>query len=805
MSKPKKRSKTPNRRIVAGAAFPATLQSANAMFTLSAARLYIVFRTRPNKATLAAALARYKLVLEDGGEGKNAPQVPVHVTRTPESFFVRNADSSPIPPATITALQADRAITMIAPVYARDGLPSPRSLQAALPHSVAVRFGTNIEPGSPKLVAALRELGLTLNEARSRPLHPFLLLEPTSVVTNPAHVAGPRLAQLFASLQPTIVYEWVSLVSTRAAVDPTDTLYKTIPAGDIENLGQQWDMKRVGARYAWGNNVGAGVNIYLVDEGIQQGHADFATALAAGRVSQRNTAGATDATTQPPNDDHGTAVAGVMFAGHNDGGTSTAGWASGANLISIRAGSGTTIPPVTNLTIQGAIAIAAGSGLPSVLTCRLDLTDPIWLDPGVQTALTNSANADVLIVVPSGNWTAGVQTIGYSTALPTPGALTPSLMVVGATDQGTAAPSSPAVSTADDIWKGTNGSGDPGSRHGPEVSVVAPGGSVKSPIQTLTIAGTGYTTGTGTSLAAAHVAGLAALVRSRQTTLTAPQVRRAIEHTAVKSWTGTTATQLTAPQSYVTSVTPGSATVLSPIGTVALWNEYMGCGRVDASAVLANDVQVDGADGGRADVYIRSYPADTGARNIPGGTDFWSSGDIIISTNAGLIATGAFTPGTGGDAQFQANVSTATNPMATTIPAPGGHNSVPVYVFVRVVNLGPAEARGLRVTAVICASATGFVYPNDWDHVTDTIHVTTLNDAPSSSYYPGPLPVNSVYIARLVIPANSDFTGFSGNHGCCAARVTAANDMFFANNLLSPGSGQMVQLNNIMQRNLTVV
>lgn len=787
MSKPKRATNI--RRRFGATAFPLALKSGASTMALAPARVLVVFRARPSKAALTGILAQYKLVLDDGGDGQSPPPAGVTVTRAPQWFFLRTPNGAPIAPATVAALQSDNRFAMIAPVYHRNDVAGPRGFVGVLPGGFAVRLSVTAIPDLGRIFLAL---GLKIHEQRTKLLRPFTFLQTPDVVANAAHVLAPRLAEMLAGQAPQIVHEIVPLVSAMSAVDPSDSYYATVPAGDVEQVNHQWDMKRIRARDAWQNNVGiAGVRAYVIDEGIQQNHADFAVALAAGRVSQHNVdTGLGDPSGLAPNNNHGTQLAGIMAAGHDDAAPSTAGWAPGCTLVSLRGGTNASISPLSNAIIAAGINEAGASGSPSVVCLGVAAGDPnLFADNGmgglVQTALGN--NPDVVVCVAAGNWTVSAdQAINYTS---NGGAYFANVLICGATQQGTAVPSSPTTSTGDDVWKDFGGGANAGSRHGPEISVVAPGDA----LVTLNTPA-GYTVGTsqGTSLAAAHVAGLALLVRSKEgASFNGAAVRHKIERTAAKADTWPYATSVAGAQNL----------------TVGMWNDRMGFGRIDAAAVLVHDVDTDAADAGRTDVFVRGYPTDTGARPIPGGTDFWSSGDVVVSTNQNLLTVGPAAVGSAADLAFDAARAVVTS---TQIPAPGGITAVPVYVFVRVGVTNafvttPAPARGVRVTAVICASATGFQYPIDWDGGgAANLHVVTTDDSPSTSYFTGPLAMGSVYIARLLIPTGSNFQSFSMNHGCCAVRVTATNDIQFSR-APNPSPGAQTQLNNIMQRNLSVV
>jgi hypothetical protein len=223
--------------------------------------------------------------------------------------------------------------------------------------------------------------------------------------------------------------------------------------------------------------------------------------------------------------------------------------------------------------------------------------------------------------------------------------------------------------------------------------------------------------------------------------------------------------------------------------------------------VLVQDSSGTTTDLERTQLLVRAYSGDTGVRPIVYPPQaFWYDGDVILSTNQNLIPIGATPVGGAADAAFDAQLTTATS---TTINAGGGVTTVPYYVFVRVristaLLPTPAAARGIKITAVVCAPSTGFTYPVDWDDGgTPGLHVAATDDSPSSTYFTGPLATNNVYIARLLIPTGSDFTSFmAGAHGCIAVRVTATNDIDFARAPVT--TGQQSRLTNVMQRNLTI-
>jgi serine protease len=85
---------------------------------------------------------------------------------------------------------------------------------------------------------------------------------------------------------------------------------------DVANVARlQWNLERIGAEAAWQTATGAGTTIAVVDSGTALEHEDLAAKLVPG-VACRDTGGDADRCTGSPADDdgHGTHVAGVAAA-----------------------------------------------------------------------------------------------------------------------------------------------------------------------------------------------------------------------------------------------------------------------------------------------------------------------------------------------------------------------------------------------------------------------------------------------------------------------------------------------------------
>jgi len=309
-----------------------------------------------------------------------------------------------------------------------------------------------------------------------------------------------------------------------------------------------------------------------------------------------------------------------------------------------------------------------------------------------------------------------------------------------------------------------------GSDFGPEMSVVAPG--VIIPTTDIQGAG-GYNVNggpslwacvnylslgdaagdyvaifDGTSAATPHVAGLAGLIRSAYPTLSNVEVRAIIERTADKVG------------AIAYADTPGYDN-----GT---WNQEMGYGRINVFRAL--DL---------ADVMIRDHPGDAGVEpSSPPGGNFWDFGDIVVR----IFDDDVFVPG---------------DPAQSKHLELGQTN----YLYVRVTNTGPREARNVVVSARLTPFVgTQFVYPHDWT-VVDATH---LSPTPITASF-ATIPPGGEEIAKFSISTAQVQTLWDENwHPCLVASVTADNDYAFATAAFTE-SPIVVRRNNLAQRNLSII
>jgi subtilisin family serine protease len=536
-----------------------------------------------------------------------------------------------------------------------------------------------------------------------------------------------------------------------------DTKFETMPM--IRDLTlvpndplypQQWGMAQTNAggpgTTGWDLTTGSNTIIVAVlDYGFDLTHPDLAYV---GGVNLSTMSALT--TADSGTDSHGTACCGIIAAGINNA-AGVAGLAGACRIMPVRRVSGSDVETATGINW----AAANGAHVLSMSFGRYapgEGASPTgWDFTVVDPAIANAVNVSGCVLC------AATGNLNLATVNCYP-ARHPLVIACGASDQvdNRKSPTSPDGETN---W---------GSNYGTNlylgvttgVSVVAPGVLIPTTDYQGTL---GYNTAAGTagdyvlnfngtSSATPHVAGLAALLRSLYATLTNAQVRSIVERTAAK--VGVVA------YAEVAGFDSGSR------------NQEMGYGRIDVFHALDF-----------ADAMIRDYPADAGIEpSTPPGGDFWDFSEIVVRAT-------------------DDNVFNPSDPTQSNAVERGQTN----YVYVRVTNLGPREARNVAVSVRITPwVGVEFAYPDDWTLV-DANHVSPTPVAASF----GTLAAGASVMAKFTIsaPQTETLWGWltgSSWHPCLLAAVSADNDYAFAAAAVA-ATPVTPRRNNLAQRNLTVV
>lgn len=207
--------------------------------------------------------------------------------------------------------------------------------------------------------------------------------------------------------------------------------------------------------------TGSGVNAYVVDSGIKTGLSEFGSRLMGGVSAVNDGRGYTDC------NGHGTHVAGTL-------GGKTYGIAKNVKLYAVRV-FGCSGNANNSTIISGVDWITFNHVSPAVANLSLESAKSQALDEAVQAAISSG----VTVVVAAGN--------GSSNACNTSPARVISALTVGASTR------------QDGLWRNTN--------YGSCLDLFAPGEDVVS-----AAIGGGSLSASGSSMAAAHVSGVAALI-----------------------------------------------------------------------------------------------------------------------------------------------------------------------------------------------------------------------------------------------------------------------------------------------------
>ena len=359
------------------------------------------------------------------------------------------------------------------------GKPGRYVLEADVPGGTGAATSYTVLGSSPTQ-AVPDEVVAVLDPVEGLPERIASQLGIVLVRSYPLRAAGDEVVVTYrvpAGLQPDLV---VGRLRATPGVRSADrvALLEGLAGGDLRSLQYAPSLLEVPKAHLWAQ--GRGVHVALVDTGVDTAHPELA--------GQVEVAGDVTSTPYRP-EVHGTAVAGLIASRQR-----LLGVAPYSRVLAVRA---CTAPRPTGLEARcraddliRALDLAVRLGARVV---NASVGGPP--DQALAWMVRRVVERGVLVVAAAGN--GGSATPGYPAAVP-------GVVAVGATDR------------FDRL--------DPTSTPGTFLSVVAPGVDVLAPFP-----GRRYVFVSGTSFAAAHVSGAAALVLEVSPGLAAPAVRTALE------------------------------------------------------------------------------------------------------------------------------------------------------------------------------------------------------------------------------------------------------------------------------------
>ena len=394
--------------------------------------------------------------------------------------------------------------------------------------------------------------------------------------------------QLFENVDPNFIFELVP-------PDPGDTEHCDLPSlNTVSNCAtdaffyKQWGLNNISNPnidinmcQTWEISTGVNTKIAIIDSGVQLNHPDLQSNLS-------NLSYDTETSTSPSQVYlfHGTFVAGICGAVTNNG-QNIAGVAPNTQIISVS--NSLSSYPDSLLTSQKLAeginwSVSSPDGNADIINNSWGFIDynnlfssSVLEDSIIIATTTGRDNKGCIVVFAAGN--EDQSGLRYPSNNPNL-----DLLNVGAID--------------------INGNVASFSSIGEGLDVVAPGQCIIS-----TDIGSSTKIDSGTSFAAPHVAGVAALMLSVNPCLTRQQVYDIIEQTAQK----------VNPTLYNYAVTANR-----PNGT---WNEQMGYGLLDAYAATQMAKTLAGT---HLDLYIKDNTADLGAEPNNTTTTLWNSPNIWV-------------------------------------------------------------------------------------------------------------------------------------------------------------------------------
>lgn len=582
-------------------------------------------------ATAAGAAAVLGVVLFDG-----APTAPDPIAQ---------AALSPAASAQLVTVNAPR--TAVRPDQLRAAARSSKARPAKPSKSAAPKAG-RIKPG--QLAVEFDRKTSERDRAALRRSYGVTKFESPVEGVERWHLAKRGTEQETATklaAEPGVAVATPNRVITLSAA-PNDTRF-----------GEQWFLDQpsgnhdIDAIEGWAASdatATAPVTVAVVDTGVQLDHPDLANQLwrnpgeygPDGRGGRKENNGRDDdyneivddvngyTTSNPslpptPSEAHGTHVAGIIAAERGNS-AGVAGVSKQAKIMSVRAFEGRNTDEVA---LRKAVQYAVDEGAKVVNGSFGALTTDA--SQGLLTSVVQ-ANPDVLFVFGAGNEGVelGTGMQAYPCSIPSP-----NIICVGATDEAGV----PVKS-----WWSTN--------YGvSEVDIAAPGANILS-----TVPGSAYAEFGGTSMATPVVAGAAAILRSKEPSLTPPQIRERLMRTA------------------------------DPIPSAVA----TGSGRVNLANAIADTLSTRGALGTATVKVQSSVLVYTAAAGAPNGVTVTRAGSTYTVTDP----TTALTPGAGCTTVTSRKVTcTGVTASAALISTGDGNDSVNVVPpITSIVNTGVGDA-----------------------------------------------------------------------------------------------------------------
>jgi subtilisin family serine protease len=363
--------------------------------------------------------------------------------------------------------------------------PQPQPLRNVVPNQLIIGYQPGGEQAARALVAS--EGGTVLRTSRTG--GNFLVAEfPTFLPRSPV----PGLSAGAAIRQALRACQTCNLASPLRYAEPVVIYHACFEPNDPMYAANQWDKWVMYSDHAWDITQGSrSVKVGIVDEGIDYKHPDLAADFDSTLKGYDFVDNDSDPYPKNTMEDHASHVAGIVAAGLNNG-VGVAGWAN-VRLYSVRvlndSGSGT-----TDVVADG-IRWAAQEGC-RIINLSLGGTSGTQ---SLQDAVNYAWGLNALVIGAAGN--DGQESLYY------PGAYGNALSVAALDTVGVAAYF---------------------SNYGPQMGVIAPGVDILS-----TVPFGQYALMDGTSMATPEVSGVAALVLSYDSSLSAGGLRSVLEASAI--------------------------------------------------------------------------------------------------------------------------------------------------------------------------------------------------------------------------------------------------------------------------------